>query len=43
MKKKFFQLIYTFSCINPPGRDMKKIITSIVSRPLYRDAHQFTA
>ena len=25
--------MYTFSRVNPPGRDMKKIITSIVSRP----------
>ena len=39
----FFQLIYPSSRVNPPGRDMKKIITSIVSRPFYRDTHQFTA
>ena len=42
-KKYFFQLIYTFSRVNPPGRDMKKFITSIVSRPFHHDTHQFTA
>ena len=42
-KKYFFQLIYTFSRVNPPGRDMKKIITTIVSRRFYRGTHQFTA
>ena len=42
-KKLFVQLIYTFSCVNPPGRDMKKIITSIVSRPFHSDTHRFTA
>ena len=36
-------MIYTFSRVNPPGRDMKKMITSIVSRPFHRDTHQFTA
>ena len=35
--------MYTFSRVNPPGRDMKKNITSIVSRPFHRDTHQFTA
>ena len=35
-------MIYTFSRINPPRRDMKKIITSIVSRLFHRDTHQFT-
>ena len=43
LKNWSFQLIYTFSRVNPPGRDMKKIITSIVSRPFHRDTHQFTA
>ena len=35
-------MIYTFLRVNPPGRDMKKCITSIVSRPFNRDTHQFT-
>ena len=35
--------MYTFSRVNPPGRDMKKIITSIVSRPFHCDTHQITA
>ena len=36
-------LSHTFSRVNPPGRDMKKITTPIVSRPFHRDTHQFTA
>ena len=31
------QLIYTFSHVNPPGRDLKKFITPIVSRPFFHD------
>ena len=42
-KKYFFQLIYTSSRVNPPGRDMKKFVTSVVSRPFHHDTHQFTA
>ena len=36
-KKTFLQLIYTFSCVNPPGRDMNKFITSI--SPWYTPIH----
>ena len=43
MKKQFFELIYTFSRVNVPGRDLKKIITSIASRSFHHDTHQFTA
>ena len=43
-KYSSFNWFYTFSHVNPPGRDMKKKnITSIVSRPFHRDTHQFTA